>query len=169
MKRTADLLVAGALAAAAAAVASCGRGNTGTGESCQHTRECIPSDICWYDLCVGDGALRVSLRWEAVSDFDMHLLTPNGEELYYYNRMADGGNFDVDDCTSEGCINPSGWHVESVVFADAAPPGLYSVWVVNYTGALGGDFTIETSTGNSFVGALPAVAGAVSDVYDFVF
>jgi|SRR5690554_155707 len=45
----------------------------------------------------GTGILQVSLSWDQLNDVDLHLIDPNGEEIYYGNpTSATGGQLDVD-------------------------------------------------------------------------
>jgi uncharacterized protein YfaP (DUF2135 family) len=143
----------------------CGGHDVLTGDPCTRDRECIPGDICYSGTCVGDGVLRFTLTWSTTVDFDLHVVTPTGTEIYYAATSADGGMLDVDDCVGESCSDPAGTHVENIVFTDSAPAGEYMVWVENYDGADGGDFTIDVSTGDLFSGTLTATAGETSNTF----
>lgn len=143
-----------------------GTGTKEPGEPCAETQECVPGSICFNEFCVGAGMLRISLGFEVDSDYDLHVETPLGSEIYYANRSADGGTLDVDQCVSS-CGTSS--HVENVVFEDDAPAGSYRVWVRNFNGRGGGDFTIEVAgaVNQTFNGSLPATAGADSENFEF--
>ncbi len=75
----------------------------------------------------GHGKVNISLGWKTSDDLDLHVITPNGGEIYYNNRTADGGVLDVDMQVSEIVASPA----EHVDFA-SPPSGAYSVSVVNY-------------------------------------
>lgn len=46
---------------------------------------------------VGTGKLQVSCAWDQLNDVDLHLVEPNGEEIYYGNgTSANGGELDLD-------------------------------------------------------------------------
>jgi len=136
-----------------------GSGTTEPGEACTETEECVPGSVCFNEFCVGQGALRISLGFEVDTDFDLHVDTPLGSEIYYGSTTADGGTLDVDQCVSS-C--GSGSHVENVVFYESAPGGTYTVRVENFNGRAGGAFTIEVAGAatQTFNGSLPATAGA---------
>lgn len=155
--------------AAAVLMSSCiptGSGDKGSGEACTATEECIPGHACFNGFCVGEGSLRISLSFTTDADFDLHVLTPNASEIYYGNRDADGGTLDVDQCVSS-CGSEA--HVENVYWTDAAPSGVYEVWVVNYGGRAEGSFTIEVAGGTSqnYSGSLAAVSGEESTRFTF--
>jgi hypothetical protein len=139
-----------------------GHGTVQPGDPCTGTIDCTPGSICWNAICVGDGSLRFSLSWNVVSDYDLHVKTPSGTELYYGNRSGEGGTLDVDDCVSNSCKSTSATHVENIYWSDTAAHGTYEVWVVNFNGSAGGSYTIETSTGVGTTGSLPATSGAAS-------
>lgn len=147
-----------------------GNGTTPLGDSCDGTVDCTPGSICWNDICVGVGALRFSLAWTEDTDFDLHVKTPSGAEIYYSNRSADGGELDVDDCIGGSCVDQNGTHVENVVFLDDAPAGTYEYWVYNYSGSMSGSFTIDVFEGPELQktqsGTLPA-SSVDSEHYTF--
>lgn len=48
-------------------------------------------------LSAGTGVLQVSLSWDQLNDVDLHLIEPNGHEIYYGSPYsANGGQLDVD-------------------------------------------------------------------------
>jgi hypothetical protein len=146
-------------------------GSKEPGEPCGEDEECVPGSICFEGTCVGDGSLRVSLGWDVVSDFDLHLTTPDGGEIYYADPTHQGGQLDVDDCVLT-CKDPFGIHVENIFFGDDAPIGNYQVWVENFNGRKSGDFFIEVEGEGIYEyweGSLPASSGATSPIYPFFF
>ncbi len=51
---------------------------------------------------VGTGKLQVSLSWDQINDVDLHLVEPNGAEIYYaIGSSANGGELDLD--SNAGC------------------------------------------------------------------
>lgn len=135
-----------------------GSGTTAVGEACEETRECIPGSVCFNKYCVGAGTLRISLAFTVDADFDLHVLTPADNEIYFFNPVANGGELDVDQCVDSCGSEP---HVENVVFDDTALSGEYQVWVVNFFGRAAGDFRIEVAgdVSATFEGSLPAGDG----------
>jgi hypothetical protein len=81
---------------------------------------------------LGTGDVQATLRWDTGDDMDLHVIDPDGDEIYFGNRTSpSGGTLDVDDIPS--CIE-EGPHVENVFWPpDGAPNGGYEVFVQNYT------------------------------------
>ncbi|MBJ8343301.1 YfaP family protein [Antrihabitans sp. YC2-6] len=79
---------------------------------------------------VGTGEVQVSTSWDADSDVDLHVIDPNGNEIYFANTTsAEGGSLDLDSnaaCTIDGVRN------ENVTWDQDAPPGEYSVRVAYF-------------------------------------
>ena len=54
-------------------------------------------------LQVGTGDVQATLAWDADSDVDLHVIDPNGEEVYWANTMvSSGGELDLD--SNAGCV-----------------------------------------------------------------
>ncbi len=138
-------------------------GTGGSGDACVPDG-CQAGTACFEGTCVGTGRLRFSLSWTVNSDFDLHVLTPKGNEISYMMSMADGGELDVDDCVGGNCRNPQGVHVENIFFPTEFDSGRYQVWVVNFNGGAEGSFTLDVSGAGSglFTETLPATVGAIS-------
>ncbi len=81
----------------------------------------------------GTGRLQVSCSWDKSNDVDLHLVEPNGEEIYYGNDYsANGGDLDVDsnaDCYLDYINN------ENITYSDDAiiESGKYTVRVDFYS------------------------------------
>lgn len=72
------------------------------------------------------GQLRVSLSWDTPTDVDLHVVEPDGSEIYYGNRSsANGGELDLD--SNAGC-SIDGINQENV-FWELPPNGEYIVRV----------------------------------------
>ena len=151
----------------AATACGCEVDKKAPGEPCDRNDECEDGSICFDGTyCVGSGPLRVTLSFEVAADFDLHLQTPAGNEIYFASRAADGGVLDVDQCgpAAPACI--VGDHVENIVFRGRADSGVYRVWAVNYDGRDTGAFRIEAATPagtRTFSGTLPREARAESE------
>ncbi len=77
----------------------------------------------------GTGQLQVNLSWDQPNDMDLHLIEPNGEEIYYGNSLSDNGGFlDID--SNAGC-GIDGVNSENITYGDTAivEPGTYIVIV----------------------------------------
>lgn len=74
--------------------------------------------------------IQVSLNWNAPVDLDLHLETPDGEDIYYGNTAVEsGGELDLD--SNAGCSEPlDRVDNENITWGDATPPsGEYVVRV----------------------------------------
>jgi hypothetical protein len=82
-------------------------------------------------VAVGSGELQVSVSWDAASDVDIHLVEPDGTEIYYGAQTSpSGGTLDLD--SNPGC-NIDNVNNENITYTEA-PPGEYSVLVDYYSG-----------------------------------
>jgi uncharacterized protein YfaP (DUF2135 family) len=93
---------------------------------------------------VGTGDVQVSVSWDADNDLDLHVVDPNGFEVYYgADTSPEGGTLDLDSnagCTIDGVNN------ENITWpTGAAPHGMYTVRVDNYEqcpGGLGDNYVV---------------------------
>lgn len=103
---------------------------------CTVDSDCTSGTVCQTGTCVGQGVLRFSLTWSAVADFDLHVTTPNGNEISFNNPMADGGTLDVDNTDGgQGAI-------ENVFFDSSLSSGQYQFYARNFSGD-SGSFRLE--------------------------
>lgn len=71
-------------------------------------------------ITVGTGEIQVSVSWDAESDVDLHLVQPNGEDIYYGNDVsASGGTLDLD--SNAGC-SIDGKKNENITWPTGTPP-----------------------------------------------
>jgi hypothetical protein len=72
--------------------------------------------------------IRVTLSWGNRNDLDLHIVTPNDEEIYFH-RPSDsaGGILEADMNVKDETTSP----VESI-FWEAAPEGTYTVYIQNF-------------------------------------
>jgi len=124
--------------------AYCGVADCQCHEGCVITADCPSNKTCIGGTCLGEGSLRITLRWEGDTDLDLHVITPLGHEINYANREADGGTLDVDQCVS-GCASGT----ENVFFTNP-PSGTFTYWAVNYNGkkAVRATFRVVNSGGD---------------------
>jgi hypothetical protein len=103
------------------------------------------------------GDITISMLWDSGDDFDLHVFTPDGTEIYYSNPVAAGGELDVD-ANSESS-NLSSSPVENIYFANPVP-GQYWVYVNNYldrTPDRAGNYLVRITVGGqseTFTGSL---------------
>lgn len=106
---------------------------------------CADGEDCVEGICVGSGALRFSLIWDASGDLDLYVTTPEGSTIYYSAPSADGGELDIDNTTGgEGSVEN--------VFFETPASGEYSVYVDCYSCSDGTDYTIEIAENGNPVG-----------------
>jgi uncharacterized protein YfaP (DUF2135 family) len=122
-----------------------------SGDACTSDAMCGAGATCFQGTCVGEGALRFSLSWEEETDLDLHVITPDGTEIYYGNSSGAGGYLDVDDCVGDSCRTPGGTHVENIFFEASPMSGMYTYWVHNYAREIGVDFRLEVAKNGGVV------------------
>ena len=73
------------------------------------------------------GDVQVSVSWDAPSDVDLHVVEPNGNDIYYGNPSSStGGQLDVD---SNAACSIDGRQIENIRWSGQAPAGTYTVRV----------------------------------------
>jgi hypothetical protein len=84
-----------------------GLGNYGPYETLQVTKQ-----------QAGTGLLQISLSWNQPNDMDLYLIQPDGEQIYFGNKISEnGGELDVD--SNIGC-NIDGINNENIFYENAA-------------------------------------------------
>jgi hypothetical protein len=101
--------------------------------------ECRPVE----EPTLGTGDVQVTLRWSSAADLDLHVIEPDGTEIYYGDKgpTATGGRLDVD--SNVGCEQEAS--VENVFWPQGQmPEGPYRVEVNGFSvdGCGSGDFTL---------------------------
>lgn len=88
----------------------------------------IDQDCDGHDAVLGSGDVQVTLRWANGADLDLHVLDPDGDEIFYGHDESDsGGTLDVD--ANPGCSEQVADPVENIFWAaHTAPAGVYTVW-----------------------------------------
>jgi len=74
----------------------------------------------------GYGDVQITLTWDNLADLDLHVIDPNGEEIYWANQYSfSNGVLDVDDINGEG--------PENIYWPEnEAPIGNYEVYIHMY-------------------------------------
>ncbi len=120
---------------------------------------------------IGGGDVQVTLQWTGPADLDLHVVDPDGEEIYYTNPSSlSGGQLDKD--ANAGCNGPADDDnaVENIYWPPkGAPQGSYAASVVVYDvcdGPLDWHLTIRRNgvvvfdqNGNGDSGAVPFSVG----------
>ena len=79
-----------------------------------------------------EGFMRFSLSWDYYDDLDLHVIEPNGNEIFYSNKRSytSSGFLDVDMNVSPDTLEP----IENIAWADAdrIQEGRYQVFVENF-------------------------------------
>jgi hypothetical protein len=113
---------------------------------------------------VGNGDVQISVSWTGASDVDLHVIDPNGEEVYFGNlTSASGGTLDLD---SNAACSIDNVNNENIVWpVGGAPSGQYQV-IVDYwsdCGVARSDYVVtvqaEGQEPQIFSGSFVGVAG----------
>jgi hypothetical protein len=96
-----------------------------------------PLTVAEGSSALPDGALVIGLRWDTEADLDLHVVEPDGAEIWARKptgSMPDGGVSDagaptpgVLDVDSNALCVIDGRRAENVIYAQAAPAGTYLV------------------------------------------
>lgn len=115
----------------------------------------------------GTGLLQVSLSWDQLNDVDLHVIEPNGTEIYYGNdSSANGGLLDVDSnagCSIDEINNENIYYEDSpeVTIENGEYEVLVDLWAncgivpnTNYTVVVyyGGNIIATTQGSNPYAG-----------------
>ena len=81
------------------------------------------------------GVITVSMLWETTDDVDLHIITPDGHEIFYANPYAAGGELDVDMQAGIFVEHP----VENIYFESPPERGEYLVFIEMFADRNPGD------------------------------
>ena len=85
---------------------------------------------------IGTGDLEIAVSWDNDADLDLHVVDPNGDEIYWGRDEVDsGGVLDLESGT--GC-RPDGRRTEHIAWTGGTPPPGKYVIRVNYWSDCGG-------------------------------
>lgn len=107
-------------------------------------------------IAAGTGDVQVSASWDALSDVDLHVIDPRGEEIYFANPIAtSGGELDLD---SNAACNIDRVNNENIRWPmGRAPAGTYTV-LLDYWASCGvpqTQYVVRVNVGtsaNTYVG-----------------
>ena len=107
------------------------------------TTTTVPPSTTTTTIVLGTGDVQATLRWSGDADLDLHVIDPEGVEIFYENaRSPSGGTLDVDmvpTCGETGSNN-----VENVFWPEGGSiPGEYQAYVVHFDGSCGGPGTYQ--------------------------
>ena len=141
-----------------------------TGVACESAGDCGSGTTCAAGRCELEAALIVAMTWRDNTDVDLHLVQPNGEEVYYRNRTTDAGaRFSLDACIASRCEEGTERR-EAVRYEGWAPGGTYRLFATNFDGVTGASVTIEVIQNGqtqTFTANLSAEEGATSQEFTF--
>lgn len=134
----------GACMSSSAGQSSSSAQTSSSGAACPEFCRLARGYHCEDGECVlngGSGPVQVTLNWtsqpRAREDLDLHVIDPNGCEIYYGNRRCGTGSLDLDQ--NAACANTDnqcgvGDDTENVIYTSGQEPptGVYTVWVVNW-------------------------------------
>ncbi|MCR5594110.1 MAG: zinc-ribbon domain-containing protein [Saccharofermentans sp.] len=121
------------------------------------------------NINAGTGEITVSMLWGTDDDLDLHMITPDGSEISYSNRNAQGGELDVDaNVGGRTMDNP----IENIYFTNPEP-GTYTVFIVDYSDRSDGptDYIVRVTVGDqsqTFTGTIDG-SGTQVDIITFVY
>jgi len=99
------------------------------------------------------GNIQVTAAWSSSSDIDLHVIDPNGEEIYYGHRNSASGGILDRDANAACSVSPP--TVENVYWPANPPSGQYRVRAVAYDMCGSGNtpVTLSIAVGGRIVGA----------------
>lgn len=94
-------------------------------------------------VVVGTGDVQATLSWIGDADLDLHVIDPDGFEIYYESAQSpSGGLLDVDQIPDCGAAITN--HVENIFWPEGGSiPGTYQAFVVHYDGSCGSPATFQ--------------------------
>ncbi len=114
-----------------------------------------PIGVMVEPIEVGTGEVQVSVSWDTLSDVDLHVVEPNGEEIFFANAVsATGGELDLD---SNAACNIDGLNNENITWGMGSTPGAGEYIVrVDYWSNCGltatTNYTVTVQVGGQLVG-----------------
>ena len=123
------------------------------------------SPVCWGEAttATGTGDVQITLTWNAEADIDLHVIDPNGDEVYYANTIVpSGGQLDRDNL----CSNFIMGRPENIFWPSGqAPRGTYTVKVRYYSNCANAG-AVEWTVRTVVMGQVNTYSGRLSGVGD---
>lgn len=123
----------------------------------------------WGDETVtyGTGAFQATLNWinyaGSTTDYDLHLTTPNGTEIYFGHKTGDGFELDRDVISTIGNCTENIYSV-----SESLPKGTYLVRVHHYSGATQRNYNCRVILNGRVVSAYSGITNSgYQDIYRF--
>jgi len=118
-------------------------------------------------LQAGTGEITISMLWDTEDDLDLHVVTPDSSEIYYGNKVAGGGELDIDANTSSNMMDDP---VENIYF-ETPDGGLYVVSIVDYSDRSSGttNYIVRVTVGDesqTFTGTIDG-SGTTIEIVSF--
>jgi uncharacterized protein YfaP (DUF2135 family) len=79
------------------------------------------------DPMLGTGMIQATLRWDANTDIDLHVIEPGGAHVFYSNKVGPTAMLDVDNTVGQGPEN---------IFVATPVAGAYQFYIVHFSGAI---------------------------------
>ena len=90
---------------------------------------------------VSEGFFTVTMTWNGSGDVDLHTFEPQGDHVYYANKVGSAGRLDVDNTVGVG---PE--HYFASCDSEQLQTGAYRFGINNYAGATGRKAILQVST-----------------------
>lgn len=115
----------------------------------------------------GTGVFQATLNWinytGSTTDYDLHLTTPGGEEIYYSNKTGDGFELDRDVVSAIGNCTENIYSVSQML-----PRGTYTVRVNHYGGAVNRTYSCRVILNNRVVKSYTGITNSgYQEIYRF--
>lgn len=115
----------------------------------------------------GTGVFQATLNWvnysDSTTDYDLHLTTPNGTEIYYSNEKGDGFELDRDVVADIGNCTENIYSVSEYL-----PKGTYKVRVHHYGGATGRSYNCRVILNGRVVSSYSGITNSgYQSIYSF--
>jgi len=110
---------------------------------------------------VATAEIQISLTWDSITDIDLWVVGPDGEKIYYKNKISNTffGWLDFDNIVKYG--------PENITFNYQMPLGDYRVYVHHYDGGVQTDYLVTVAIADqvkTYSGSFPEGVGSSEDI-----